>query len=132
MGFLLQDVGFIQEAKNAFEQALKLAPEGGVLSIYIEGDGHVWRGEFPSQDPTPSYFLALELALRQPRGAIAYLARPCQIVGLGTNPLCNSQQWTIGRYSKVSVDSISNGIDYLKTYADAKKSCWWGILGVAQ
>lgn len=46
------------------------APEGGVLSIYIEGDGHVWRGEFPSQDPTPSYFLALELALRQPRGAI--------------------------------------------------------------
>jgi tetratricopeptide (TPR) repeat protein len=27
LGFLLQDVGFIQEAKNAFEQALKLAPE---------------------------------------------------------------------------------------------------------
>lgn len=51
----------------------------GVLTIYIEGDGLAWLSRArPSDDPTPNHALGLQLALRHPDNAVAYLARPCQ------------------------------------------------------
>lgn len=45
LGFLLQDVGFIQEAKNAFEQALKLAPELSMARLNL-GMAQLKLGDF--------------------------------------------------------------------------------------
>ena len=51
------------------------------LAIYIEGDGLAWTSKSRlSSDPTPQDPVGLKLALRHPRGAAAYLARPCQYV----------------------------------------------------
>lgn len=58
-------------------------PSDGILNIYIEGDGHVWDRGLPSDNPTPLRAIALEMALQQSAGAIAYLARPCQFIGVG-------------------------------------------------
>jgi predicted esterase len=104
---------------------------GGVLSVYIEGDGHAWDGEFPSGDPTPRRAMGLDLGLNQPHGAVAYLARPCQYLGALHNPKCTPKAWTNERYSDEAVQALSHGVDVLKREVGAQKIVLIGFSGGA-
>ncbi|MBU3557626.1 alpha/beta hydrolase [Polynucleobacter sp. Ross1-W9] len=104
-------------------------PIGGVLSVYIEGDGNIWSGEFPSHDPTPRRAMSLDLALHQPHGAAAYLARPCQYLGVLNNPQCKTRTWTHERYSEEVVKTLDHGIDVLKGLVGAQKIVLVGYSG---
>lgn len=102
------------------------------LTIYIEGDGRSWiDGLFPSDDPTPINLVALQLAVRQPRGAVAYLARPCQFVGIDTQPMCNKSVWTGGRFSEDVVASMNQAVDLLKQRFGAESLTLVGYSGGA-
>lgn len=84
------------------------------LTIYIEGDGLAWVGSStPSQDPTPVNPLALKLAVRD-EGAVAYLARPCQFVGIEHQPNCTFKYWTSHRFNPEVIDSVNQAVDQLK------------------
>jgi pimeloyl-ACP methyl ester carboxylesterase len=77
-----------------FERA---GPPGGVLTIYIEGDGRAWLNPWqPSTDPTPTDPIALRLAVGDPSRPLLYLARPCQFE---TFAGCAQPLWTNGRLS---------------------------------
>lgn len=77
-----------------FERA---GPPGGLLTVYIEGDGRAWVNPWqPSTDPTPTDPLALRLAASDPSRPLLYLARPCQFV---TFAGCADRLWTSGRMS---------------------------------
>ncbi len=83
------------------------------LTVYIEGDGLAWiGGSRPSDDPTPANPLALRLALAQPAGNAAYLARPCQYAGR-RDSACTDSYWTDRRFSREVVESTSIAIDAL-------------------
>lgn len=91
-------------------QTITPSPE---LTVYIEGDGLAWiGGSRPSDDPTPVNPLALRLALAQPAGNAAYLARPCQYAGR-RDAVCTNFYWTGGRFSLEVVESTSLAIDVL-------------------
>jgi len=99
------------------------------LTIYIEGDGVAWiRGEYPSNDPTPRDPIGLKLALAQPSGATAYLARPCQFI---ESTLCNPKVWTSERFSEVVVQSTNQAISLLKSRTQAQKIILVGYSGGA-
>lgn len=102
------------------------------LTVYIEGDGYAWvDGQFPSNDPTPLTPIALQLALKQPSGAVAYLARPCQYIGAGTNAACTKSVWSDARFSQQVVTATSDGIDQLKAQTGATKITLVGYSGGA-
>jgi pimeloyl-ACP methyl ester carboxylesterase len=78
----------------AFERA---GPPGGLLTVYIEGDGRAWINPWqPSTDPTPTDPVALRLAASAPSRPLLYLARPCQFV---TFAGCAAPLWTSDRLS---------------------------------
>ena len=106
-------------------------PIDGVVWIYIEGDGHIWKGDYPSDDPTPIRAIGLELAIKQPEGAVAYLARPCQFIGAAVNPLCTPLLWNDERYSEGIVSTLNHGVDVLKAKAGAQKIVLVGYSGGA-
>ena len=92
-----------------------------VLRVYIEGDGHAWmRQDSPSEDPTPWTPIALQLAAADPAGSVAYLARPCQFIGVGTNPACRVDVWTDGRYAEPIIASMNTAIDRLLAASGAR------------
>ena len=69
------------------------------LTIYIEGDGLAWMSRsLPSDDPTPNNPLGLELALRHPNNAAAYLSRPCQNIDPQDRNNCTEEYWTRRRF----------------------------------
>lgn len=84
------------------------------LTVYIEGDGLAWIGSRrPSLNPTPITPLALQLALAQPEGNAAYLARPCQY--LETDALaCQPRYWTDARFSENVIAASNAAIDSLQ------------------
>lgn len=83
------------------------------LSIYIEGDGFAWlTEEQPSTNPTPLDPLALKLALAQPEGNAAYLARPCQYVNDEASN-CSSRYWTQMRFAPEVITTMNQAIDVL-------------------
>ena len=86
----------------------------GVMVVYIEGDGLAYTREGRrSLDPTPTDPLALRLALQHPgRGAVAWLARPCQYHPRGRT--CHSDYWSIARLSVDVIDSANVALDRLK------------------
>jgi pimeloyl-ACP methyl ester carboxylesterase len=99
------------------------------LTVYIEGDGLAWLGgSHPSQDPTPVVPLALRLALAQPTGSAAYLARPCQYAGR-RDPICIEYYWTEGRFSREVVESTSIAIDALMRRFSASRLTLVGYSG---
>lgn len=103
--------------------------QGAVLTIYIEGDGLAWVSRHKaSDDPTPRDPLALQMALAQPEGAAAYLARPCQYVG-STSPHCERAYWTGRRFAEEVVASTSSAIDTLKQRASARSVILVGYSG---
>ena len=100
-----------------------------VLTIYIEGDGHAWEKSYPSLDPTQLDPIALRLALEQTEGAAAYLARPCQYIGVKTNVQCTSKVWTDQRFTPKAIDVLQGGINYLKQASGARQIVLIGYSG---
>lgn len=100
------------------------------LTIYIEGDGLAWiNPSLVSPDPTPINPVGLALALRHPRGAAAYLARPCQYVAGPDTQGCSTQYWTNLRFSPEVVDSADQAIDLLKEQFQATQLVLVGYSG---
>lgn len=101
------------------------------LVIYLEGDGFAWRtSRQPSDDPTPINPLALRLALAQPGGNAAYLARPCQYLGADRAP-CSQRYWTDARFAENLVASFDQAVSTLKTRAKADELVLVGYSGGA-
>lgn len=88
--------------------------QSSTLSVYIEGDGLAWiSARRPSLNPTPTTPLALQLALAQPSGSAAYLARPCQYVE-GSSVACQQRYWTDARFAEEVVAASNAAVDLLK------------------
>lgn len=103
--------------------ALRPAP---VLTVYIEGDGLAWLSPSrPSADPTPVDPVALKLALAQPAGNVAYLARPCQYQEGGADG-CSAALWTGARFSPGIVEAMNGAVDQLKARFGAT---WLELVG---
>jgi len=106
-----QDLGFISEQINSatFQHTIYLAKnliEGGVLHIYLDGDGTPWeRNRWIADDPTARNPLILRL-MKQDATPSILLGRPCYY-GLSHTVACDSKYWTSHRYSKEVVDSMS-------------------------
>ncbi|MGE8360857.1 alpha/beta hydrolase [Pseudomonas sp.] len=100
------------------------------LTLYIEGDGLAWlTSSQPSTDPTPVNPLALRLALAQPQGNAAYLARPCQF--LADQPSCQRRYWTDARFSEDVVTVMNQALEQLKGQAKARELVLVGYSGGA-
>ena len=101
------------------------------LTVYFEGDGFAWiSASQPSPDPTPIVPMGLQLALAQPRGAAAYLARPCQFSRADTSE-CPERYWTHARFAKEVVDASSTAVDGLKQLFGARQLHFVGYSGGA-
>lgn len=99
------------------------------LSVYIEGDGFAWISRSqPSIDPTPRNPLALRLAMAQPVGNAAYLARPCQYVDAEVSG-CPSRYWTESRFAPEVVAATNRAIDVLKQRFHARRLTLVGYSG---
>lgn len=104
--------------------------EGGNLVVYIEGDGLAFLGPHDvSSDPTPLQPVALELALRDPHAAVAYVARPCHYTMAEGGRNCTPAYWTGRRYAPETVVSMSAALDVLKREAGAAKLILAGYSG---
>ncbi len=100
------------------------------LTIYIEGDGLAWlNGSTISPDPTPIHPIALQLALRQAQGAVAYLARPCQYVGNEERRGCSRRYWTDRRFAPEVIKAANQAIDLLKERFGAQQLVLVGYSG---
>lgn len=107
---------------------LPVASASDQLVVYLEGDGLAWlTPTHPSNDPTPVQPLALQLALAQPSGTAAYLARPCQY--MATQPNCALRYWTDARFAAEVVDSLDQAIEQLKTRYAARSLVLVGYSG---
>lgn len=100
---------------------------GALLTVYIEGDGFAWQTPTrPSTDPTPIDPLALRLALAHPAKQVAYLARPCQYVGVQR---CSVHDWTDGRFAGELITASNHALDRLKQDAGAQALALVGYSG---
>ena len=105
-------------------------PESKTLTLYIEGDGLAWISrDRPSRDPTPIRPMALELAVRHPQHAAAYLARPCQFVSAAARRGCVNDYWTDKRFAPEVIAAASNAIDQLKQRTGAEQLVLIGYSG---
>lgn len=101
------------------------------LTVYIEGDGFAWVSPSqPSSDPTPRDPLALRLALAQPEGNAAYLARPCQYVDAAATQ-CASRYWRGARFAQEVISATNQAIDALKQRLGAHRLTLVGYSGGA-
>jgi hypothetical protein len=95
---------------------------GGLLHIYIEGDGRAWLTKTrASRNPSPKNPVGLNLTARDPGGNVMYIARPCQFVSFEKNPQCEYAFWTHKRFASEIIDSVSAAIDLGKKKAQASK-----------
>ncbi len=94
-----------------FNQAALDAPQAKHWHIYIHGDGQaVTASGRPSEDPTPQDSLLLNMAMADPDPALV-IGRPCYFHTADSQ--CTPLQWTLFRYSKPTVESMSKAIDLL-------------------
>ncbi len=101
-----------------------------VLTVYIEGDGLAWLSRSQaSDDPTPIKPVGLELALRQPHGAAAYLARPCQFVQQQDARNCRQAYWTDLRFAPEVIEASDQAINLLKLRFGANRLVLVGYSG---
>jgi dienelactone hydrolase len=106
-----------------------LAP-AATLAVYLEGDGLAWlNASTVSPDPSPIEPLGLQLALRHPHGAVAYLARPCQFQPGALARACRSALWTDARYGAQVLDSMNAALDQLKQRSGAQRLVLVGYSG---
>ncbi len=100
------------------------------LTVYIEGDGFAWlTSSQPSSDPTPRDPIGLKLALKNTRGAAAYLARPCQYMEESDARECAAAYWTDRRFALQVIEASDRAIDALKQRAHADKLMLVGYSG---
>lgn len=100
-----------------------------LLTVYIEGDGFAWvEGSLPSDDPTPRQTLVLQLALAQPDGESAYLARPCQYIDAEKSG-CSKRYWTNMRFAPEVIAATHNALDQLKQRFGATRLILVGYSG---
>lgn len=93
-----------------------------ILTVYIEGDGFAWiDSTTPSPDPTPQQPLGLKLALAQPSGNVAYLARPCQFLDKMGVTQCGRAYWTNKRFAPEVIAATHAALDVLKTRFGARQ-----------
>jgi len=118
---------------NMFDLVTCASPgrvEGGILVVYVEGDGLAFLGPHAvSADPTPREPAALQLALRDPRAAAAYVARPCQYTMAEGGRNCVPAYWTGGRYAPEVVASMGAALDIMKREAGAAQLVLAGYSG---
>ncbi|ATQ77842.1 alpha/beta hydrolase [Massilia violaceinigra] len=106
------------------------AQRAATLTVYMEGDGMAWLNPSTvSPDPTPVQAMALQLALRHPVGAVAYLARPCQFQAGALPAACRSAVWTDARYSPQVIDSMNAALDQLIQRTGARRLILVGYSG---
>lgn len=99
------------------------------LAVYIEGDGFAWQSpSTPSPDPTPRNPLALRLALAQPTGNAAYLARPCQYTDAVARA-CAERYWTEQRFAPAVIDATDQALNKLKARFNAQRLTLIGYSG---
>ena len=99
------------------------------LTVYIEGDGLAWvSSSQPSFDPTPRDPLALRLALAQPEGNTAYLARPCQFNNAAAK-VCAERYWTGQRFAPEVIEATNLALDQLKALFGAQHLILVGYSG---
>lgn len=95
---------------------------GGLLSIYIEGDGAPWRNPFvPPRDPTPPRALPLLLADADEAPAVAYLARPCQYLDGERLSRCPVDYWSSRRFAPEPLAAMAAAVSRLKAEAGASR-----------
>ena len=100
-----------------------------VLTLYIEGDGLAWlASDRPSDDPTPLNPLALKLALAQPEGPAAYLARPCQYTN---DARCTRRYWTSARFAPEVLEAMNTAVEQMKQRFGAQRLVLVGYSGGA-
>lgn len=102
------------------------AAASDVLTVYIEGDGLAWiTPSQPSSDPTPVRPIGLQLALAQPDGVAAYLARPCQYtMNTAVNGHargCDPRYWTRQRFAPEVIEAEGLALDALKARFQARR-----------
>jgi len=103
---------------------------GGVLAVYIEGDGVAWvTPTIRSSDPTPDEPLTLRLAIQDPTPNRLYLARPCQFLAPRARAACSPDYWTSHRYAPEIVDALNDAIEQAKRRARAPKITLFGYSG---
>ena len=103
---------------------------GEPIRIYIEGDDASSTEQgFPTTNPTPTSDFFRTIASEDSAQNVAYLAQPCQYLQAGS---CSSETWGSGRFSKQSVDSMTQAVLNLMKKAGAKKATLIGYGGGAQ
>ncbi|MEM9058308.1 MAG: alpha/beta hydrolase, partial [Pseudomonadota bacterium] len=109
---------------------LRPARQGGVLNVYIEGDGNAWESRYrASTDPTPRDPLALRLAAADPSGAaVLYLGRPCQFATEPV-PACTPALWTDARFSAPVIAALGAAVDQVKVAQGADELVVIGYSG---
>jgi hypothetical protein len=84
------------------------------LTVYIEGDGAVWRvRQVPPSDPTPQNPIAAYLALADTGPFVAYMGRPCMYLDGAQLQHCSSALWTDARFGKESLAISNSALDDL-------------------
>ncbi|SAK60199.1 Alpha/beta hydrolase family protein [Caballeronia temeraria] len=100
-----------------------------IATVYFEGDGAAWQSpDTPSDDPTPIHPVALELALAQPGGTAAYVARPCQFRSQTAQP-CDQRYWTNARYAPEVVEDMDHAVDMIERRMGASQVVLVGYSG---
>lgn len=103
---------------------------GQPLAIYVEGDGLAFlSANRVSDDPTPNKPLALQLAVRDPRPNVVYIARPCQFVTGRSLRNCNHSYWTFARYSEAAVSATEAVVQRFKQESGASSILLYGYSG---
>jgi pimeloyl-ACP methyl ester carboxylesterase len=93
---------------------------GGRLVVYIEGDGEAWTNRFTlSPDPTPLDPTGLQLAIRDDRPSVVYLARPCQYALRQDPALCHPRYWASRRFAPEVISATSAAIDHYRALLGA-------------
>lgn len=77
---------------------------GGILHVYLDGDGTPWRRRRVAEDPTSRNPLILEL-MKQDSAPAIMLGRPCYHAA-GPEEACHFRYWTSHRYAKDAVNSL--------------------------
>lgn len=76
--------------------------------IYIEGDGRAFNSSnIPTNNPTPRGYFVRNMAIRDVRPNVAYVARPCQFL---SGKKCEQKYWTSARFSPPVIDSMAYAV----------------------
>jgi len=86
-------------------------PPEEVAVVYVEGDGRGWRRRRIPHDPTPRDPVALRMALRDPRPAVLWLARPCQFTASAGARTCAPRYWASHRFAPEVVAALNDAVD---------------------